>query len=359
MPRKLLAAASLASLAALAAAGCGSSSSNSSSTTAPAATSGSATTAPSTSAGSGGSGGSGLPAAPAAGSGKGKSLALIQGTKGDAFYITMACGAQAEAARLGAKINVQGPATFSASEQIPIVNAVTAAHPDAVLIAPTDSQALIAPMTQMKSAGIKLVEVDTTVKDSSLAVSSISSNNLEGGQLAAKTLAGLVGDKGSVVVINEQPGISTTDARAQGFDQEMKNYPGITVLPIQYDQDNANTAASLVSSVLAAHPDLSGIFAINTLTAQGVGTGLRQAGAQGRVKTVGFDAGPQQVQQLQAGVVQALIAQQPYQEGVTGVDEAVDALTGQPTQAQVGTNLVAITQSNLSQMQSYLYKGSC
>jgi ribose transport system substrate-binding protein len=306
----------------------------------------------------GSSGGANL-TVPPAGSGAGKKLVLIPGTKGDPFYVTMGCGAQAEAKRVGATLTIQGPADFSAPEQIPIVDSVIASKPDAVLIAPTDSSALIAPMTQMKNAGIKIVQVDTTVTDTSLAVSSITSNNLAGGELAAKTLAGLIGDKGSVVVINTEPGVSTTDARAQGFNQQMKTYPNIKVIPIQYDQDNSNTAASLVSSLLAAHPDLSGIFAINTLTAQGVGTGITQAGAGGKIKVVGFDAGPQQVQQLQAGTVQALIAQQPYQEGVDGVDEAIDALTGKPTTAQIGTSLTAITQANLSSMQSSLYKASC
>ncbi len=296
---------------------------------------------------------------PAAGAGKGKQLTLILGTKGDPFYITMACGAKAEAQKVGAKLDVQGPKEFQASEQIPIVTSVAAQHPDAVLIAPTDSHALVNPMQQMKSAGIKLVEVDTTVTDRSLSVSSISSNNLLGGKIAARTLAKQIHEKGSVVVINEQPGISTTDARAKGFNQAMKKYPNIKVLPVQYDHDNANEAASLVSSILAAHPDLKGIFAINTLTAEGVGTGLRQAGAKGKVKVIGFDASPESVKQLKQGIVQGLIAQEPYREGQLGVDQAIDALTGKANTKNIGTKLVAITKNNLPKMQKYLYKSHC
>ena len=52
---------------------------------------------------------------------------------------------------------------FAAPEQIPIVHAVTATKPAAVLIAPTDEHALIAPMQKMKSAGIKVIQVDTHV----------------------------------------------------------------------------------------------------------------------------------------------------------------------------------------------------
>ena len=100
-----------------------------------------------------------------------------------------------------------------------------------MLIAPTDTQALIAPMQQMKNAGIKVVQVDTTVSDTSIAVASISSNNQQGGALAADYLAKVMGGKGSVIVMNEQPGVSTTEARIAGFTKEIKKYPGIKQLP--------------------------------------------------------------------------------------------------------------------------------
>src|SRR4051812_37589392 len=74
------------------------------------------------------------------GGGGGKELTLIAGVKGDEFYITMNCGAQAEAKKLGASLNFQGPNEFSADQQTPIVNAVAAKQPDAVLIAPTDTK---------------------------------------------------------------------------------------------------------------------------------------------------------------------------------------------------------------------------
>ena len=50
-----------------------------------------------------------------------KNLVLIQGTKADNFYVTMGCGAKYEAKKLGYNITVEGPASFSAPQQIPIV----------------------------------------------------------------------------------------------------------------------------------------------------------------------------------------------------------------------------------------------
>jgi ribose transport system substrate-binding protein len=296
----------------------------------------------------------------ASASGATKSLALIQGTKADDFYISMGCGAQAEAKKLGYSMNVQGPTDFSAPEQIPIVNAITAQHPAAVLIAPTDTQALIAPMQAMKSAGIKVVQVDTSVTNTSIAVSSVTSNNLLGGEKAAQSLAGLIGNKGTVVVMNEQPGVSTTDARVKGFIQEMKSsYKNIKVLSTQYVGDSPTKAAQTIDSLLVANPGLNGVFATNVLVAEGVDTGLNNAGKKGKVKIVGYDADPEQIHDLKAGIVQSLIAQEPYLEGVDGVEQAVNSLTGKPVTKSIQTPLVSITLANLSKETKYVYQSKC
>ncbi len=301
-----------------------------------------------------------LSATSAGASGTNKSLALIQGTKADDFYVTMGCGAKAEAKKLGYSINVQGPAMFSAPLQIPIVDSVAASHPAAVLIAPTDVQALIAPMKAMKASGIHVVQVDTAVNGgTSIAVSSVTSNNTLGGQKAADALAALIHDKGTVVVMNEQAGVSTTDARVAGFISEMKKYKNVKVLKTQYVGDSPTTAASTIDSLLVANPSLNGIFATNVLVAEGADTGINNAGKKGKVKIVGYDADPQQIHDLKTNVVQALIAQEPYLEGVDGVQQAVNSLTGKTVAKTIQTPLVEITQANIAKESKYVYEGAC
>lgn len=293
-------------------------------------------------------------------SGRHFKVTLIAGTTADNFYVTMNCGARAEASKQGATYTFTGPNHFDAASQIPIVNTVTAQRPDAVLIAPTDVTALVQPMKQMKAAGIKIVEVDTHVSDTSIAVSHISSDNVQGGRLAADALGQLIGGRGTVMVVNVNPGISTTDARDQGFHQEMAaRYPGVTVLPTQYDNDDQARAAQVLTSTYAAHPDLAGVFAANTISAEGVATGIRNAGATGRIKTVGFDAEPQSVQDLNNDVVQALIAQEPALIGSRGIDQALDALNGRSVQQRIGTDLITITRDSMSSKSQYFYKSSC
>jgi ABC-type sugar transport system substrate-binding protein len=292
----------------------------------------------------------------------GKSIELIVGTKSDDFYVTMECGAMAEAAALGVHLTVNGPADFSVSEQAPILNAVAVAKPNALIVAPTSATALDPELQRIQSEGVKLIFVDTDSSDMSLGLSRITSNNTGGGALAADSLAQAIGGKGTVAVINVMPGISTTDARIQGFDAEMKaKYPGITVLPVQYDNDSAATAASQVEGDITAHPNLSGVFATNVLSAQGAATGVDHAGKSGQVKLATFDADPQQMQALKSNTIQLAIAQDPYLEGEDGVQQAVNAITGKPVTASIGTPLVAITRQNYTQpsVSKYVYMSSC
>jgi ribose transport system substrate-binding protein len=303
-------------------------------------------------------GGSSSGSSSSSSSAKKYNMTLIAGVRGDEFYITMNCGAQAEAKKLGVSLNFQGPDKFAPDQQTPIVNAVAAKKPDAVLVAPTDTKAMFAPIKQLADNGSKIVLVDTTLDQPGMAVSQIASDNEGGGKIAAQTLAKLIGGSGKVFVVNVKPGISTTDARGKGF-QEGAKAAGLQYIGQQFDDDDAAKAAAIVKSVLAKNPDLKGIFATNLFSAEGAATGIREAGKQDQVKIVGFDAGPKQVSDLKSGIVQALIAQKPADIGAQGVQQAYAALTGKPTKKEIGTGFVSLTKDNLAENQAAAYKASC
>lgn len=193
-----------------------------------------------------------------------------------------------------------------------------------------------------------------------MAVSQISSDNVAGGTQAAKALVELIGSGGGkVAVVNVKPGISTTDRRAQGFEAGVKG----TLLQYvgqQFDDDDPAKAASITKSMLAKNPDLKGVFATNVLTAEGVASGLREAGKKG-VKVVTFDAGPKNVEDVKSGLIQGLIAQKPADIGKQGIDQAVAALKGQATTKRITTGFVTVTKDNLSspEVQGARYRASC
>jgi ribose transport system substrate-binding protein len=274
----------------------------------------------------------------------------------------MGCGMQAEAKKLGdATVNIQGPAQFDSTLQNPIIESVTASKPAAIMIAPDDVTASQTPIDQAMSAGIKVVLVDTTLNNPAGAVSQISSDNLAGGADAFAAVKQLVPAGGQVLVVNTKPGISTTDQRTTGFATAAKADSKYSYVGVQYDQDEASIAAQVTLASLQKNPGIVAIFATNLFSAEGAATGIRQAGKSGKVKIVGFDAEPDEITALQQGTVQALIAQSPYTIGTDAVDQAIDALTGKPTTAKIGTKFTIITTANLSSAasQAAIYKTSC
>ena len=289
---------------------------------------------------------------------QGKTIIFVPGVMGNAFYVTMERGIRAEAAKYGFKIDIQGAQQFDPTLQTPIVNAVVASKPAGLIVAPTDSKALFVPISQAVDAGIKVALVDTTLDDTSKVVTAIATDNAAGGAAAADALAKLIGEKGKVMCVAFQAGASTSDQRQKGFEDEIKKYPNINYIGFQISNNDPSKAAAEVESTLTAHPDLAGIFATNDRSAEGTATALRVADKVGVVKVVGFDAGETQIKQLKDGLVQALIAQQPYQIGVDGVDAIANALTGKNVEHSVITGTVTVTKDNLQEpeVQKALYK---
>jgi ribose transport system substrate-binding protein len=301
-------------------------------------------------------------ARPVAHASKSFTIALVPGLTVDPFYITMHNGAAAEAKKLGVKLTWQGGTTFSPTTQIPVLNSLLAEHPSALLIAPTDVKALQAPIQKFVSAGIPVIAVDTTINDTSLLKARITSDNVQGGAAAADTIARLAHDKGDVAVDNVNPGISTTDLRTQGFVNEMKKYPKMKMLGVEYNNDSPTTAESQVRSLLLAHPSLVGVFATNLYGAQGAGAAIKALGDAGKVYVAAYDAEPATVKLLKSGAINVLVVQKPAQEGIDGVQFAYDLLTGKGSKVPKSTlvpNVIATTAtaSNPS-VSKYYYQSS-
>jgi ribose transport system substrate-binding protein len=294
-------------------------------------------------------------------SAEGATVTLMVGVQGDPLYISMECGAREAAEAAGLSLDVQGPDAFDATLQNPMLDAVLAAQPDVLLVAPNDRVASAGPIQRIQEAGTTVILVDTTVDDESIGVSRIATDNRLGGVKAAEALQtlGLVaGDK--VLGISVNPGITSTDLRMEGFNEKAAELGFELVAETQYSNNEASTAAEIITAQLAADPDLKGVFASNLFTAQGVATGVRQAGATD-VQVVGFDAGPDQVLQLRAGDVQALVAQQPFTIGRMGVEQAVAALTGGEVTPEIQTESTVVTIDNIDdpEIAQFLYTSGC
>jgi ribose transport system substrate-binding protein len=295
-------------------------------------------------------------------------VALIPGLTTDAFYITMRKGAQAAADALGVELVFQGGPEFNPVVQVPVLDAMIARKPDAILIAPTDKTQLVEPLRKAFDAGISVITVDTFIGegkyqtgqgDADFPLSYIASDNVLGGRMAARALAKAIGEGGGkVYVSNVKPGISTTDQREEGFKAEIaENFPKISVLETQFNENDANKAASQLQAVFARNPDLKGVFGANLFSALGAGNGVQQSGQTGTVKVIAFDAPTSIVDNIQSGLVDAAIAQHPAEIGYYGVVSAFAHLTGQSIPVSIGTGFTVIDKDNVGdpEVAKYIY----
>ena len=286
-------------------------------------------------------------------------VAVVLGVKGSPFYQALACGAKAKAKELGLALTISAPDQFAADSQIPVVNAIAATTPAVAVIVPTDAKALIAPMKQLADRGTKIVTVDQTIADNSFVQTQILTDNAQGGRLAADALNALLDGKGEVLVITQPPGSAAQDARTTGFEEELKKFPGIVYLGAQYQSDDPQKAAEIVTSTLSAHPKLAGLFSTNDQGAIGALTGLRQAGALGKVKVVAYDAASAEVNALKNGAIHALIAQDPKQEGEVAMESAAKLIKGDKLEKTTLTEIVTIKAGDTATADKYEYKGDC
>jgi ribose transport system substrate-binding protein len=267
------------------------------------------------------------------------------------YYTALACGVKEVAATIHASVNVQAPQDFTPADQLPLLNGVIAQHPAAIIVVPTDETSLTATFKEAKSDGIKVVTSDTVISASAapgLVVSQAHDNNVAGGAAAADALADAVGKKGTVLVLDTTPGVSTTDQRVQGFQQEIKKYSGISVLPVQYYQNSPTTATQITEAAVSAHPSIVGIYDSNLSGGQGTVTGLRSIGKAGKIKVVAWDATPTEVAAVKAGYIDALIASNPTLEGYDAAQQAVNAVEGKPVTFNVYTPFAVITAATIN-----------
>ena len=294
-----------------------------------------------------------------------KKIAFVMGAESDPFFQAMKVGAEAAAKANNIDLIWQGdPSEYSPATQIPVVDAVLAQKPDALVLIPTDPTALQPSVTKAKAAGIPVINVDTRVGDLTDVLSFITGDNADGGAKAADAMAKAIGwtkGKKYEVVVGLTSATATTNvARLDGFSKQiLRKYPGIKIVDKAYSQSQPAKANTNVSNWLTKYPNLSGIFAIDGTNAAGAAAALQAKGLTGKVALVGYDAYKANVDLIAKGVFTALIAQDPAAEAKLAIEYAVKYLnTKKKTgikSAVVIPNVVLSKETSAADLAKYTY----
>jgi ribose transport system substrate-binding protein len=296
-----------------------------------------------------------------------KTIAFMPGVA-DPFYYTMEKGVRAKAKELGVNVVVGDyPATWGPEVQTPNLQALMAKGGiDLLLIAPTSTTAMVAPLKAISDKGIPVITVDTYLGDGDYSKASdynfplayIGTDNKLGGKQVAEHLAKLIGEKGKVYVVNTNPDTSSVIDRGNGFKEGIAEFPKIKLVGMDYCMDNQQKAMELTTAALQKNPDIVGIFGVNVFSAQGSAQAVKNAGLAGAVKIASWDATQTLIDALKGGEIDLVLAQLPGEIGSLGVDAGYKYLTAKTMPPKkIIPGFQFFTKDNVSSpdMQQYVY----
>jgi ribose transport system substrate-binding protein len=278
-------------------------------------------------------------------------LAVVPKAVGFDFWRQVRDGAQCAASRQK-DVTVQWDGVSTETDvvgQVNLVQRFIGQGVDGIVYAATDASAL-APITdQAVSKHIAVVNIDSGTYPQPPAVPLLATNNVVAATKAADVLAETLGPgPKKVAFLPFMPGSATNDQRAQGFKAGLEKHPDIKMVAEQSIQSDFTTAVSTTERMLDTIPDLNGIYAPSEIGVLGAAEAVQKSGKAGQVKIIGWDASPDQVRLMQAGVVSALVAQNPFRMGYDGVNAAVKMIREGTAVPSGDTGATLLTRDNLS-----------
>jgi ribose transport system substrate-binding protein len=178
---------------------------------------------------------------------------------GNGWREEMICSikAEAEASGLVSKVIVAnrngGP-----SEQIADIRNLISAGANAIIINPSDRDALNPVIKQAADKGIIVVAVDQAVSAPEAYV--LTNDQVAYAKVGAKWLFDKLGGKGNVVEMRGIDGVPADADRHQGFTEVLKDYPNITVVSSVFSGWALNKTAQATKDLLASGKPIDGIW---------------------------------------------------------------------------------------------------
>lgn len=281
-------------------------------------------------------------------------IAVIPKGTTHVFWKSVEAGAKKAGQELGVEVIWKGPLKEDdKDQQIKVVEDFVTKKVSGIVLAPLDSTALRAPVTEAQSAGIPVVIFDSALADVET-VSFVATDNKAAGAMGGKKLGELLGGKGKVALLRYMEGSASTMEREAGFLESIKAFPGIEIVSDnQYGGATVESAQSVAEGLINRFKTESsfgvdGVFCPNESTAFGMLRALQEAGLAGKVKFVGFDASQPLVDGVKAGQIDGLVVQNPTKMGYLAVQTIVRKLKGEAVESRIDTGAALVEKSNLN-----------
>jgi ribose transport system substrate-binding protein len=249
---------------------------------------------------------------------------------------------------LGVELIMLGPPKDQdVAGQLSVIEDLVNRGVDALIIAATDSSAVVSGVEKANAEGIPVVAVDTAINGGDIA-SYVATDNYAAAQIAGKWMVDALGGEGNVVMINGVLAQTVGSERRDGFYDYITKNSNIKIVAEVNTEWQADRALSGMEDALQANPQVEGVFCAWDAGTMAVIPVLEQAGLLGKTKLLGFDAAPDALQQMQAGKVDGDVAQYLFKIGYDGMVAAVKAAKGESVERRIDTGTMVVTPENVN-----------
>jgi ribose transport system substrate-binding protein len=281
----------------------------------------------------------------------GGEIAVIVKSANSNYWQNVQEGANAGLAEAkGYTLTFQGPAAESdiAAEVNMVENAVNR-KVAGIVLAPSDPDALVPAVKKAWEAHIPVVIIDSALSDSGKPYyqAFLSTDNEKAGEMCAQALISKVGQTGKIALMSYVAGAGSEVGRVGGFRKYLSEHSKLQVVGPFYSQSQMANALNQTTDVLAANPDLKGIFGANEPTAVGMGRALSQSGKAGKIVAIGFDGNLDLQNFVKDGTLQAIAVQSSYQMGQKGIEAVVGVIEKKAPPKFVDTGVVMVDKANI------------
>jgi ribose transport system substrate-binding protein len=296
-------------------------------------------------------------------------ITFVAALVNDSYFVTIKCGALAEAKKLGVNLKWTGPASNSVSAEYSAFQAASVTNPDAMILAPFSNNGWGGIVRPLMKKGVPVVLSGQAISPPD-GLTTFISNFLAGGNSLAGEIGKLTGGTGTMAIVADTTGNKTDSDRYTGLVPILKKkYPNLKIVGPQYASNSTAKAASVTASLLLANPDIKLVYASSGPEAVGSASAIAAAGKTGSVKLISFDSSPPQIDLLKQNKLAATIGQSPYLTGSLDVKAASDYLHAHgvrsgPVKSSAGlsyTPTVLLTPQNVNTPlgKKYQYLTSC
>lgn len=281
-----------------------------------------------------------------------KKLEIVLVTKAldSEFWQRMKAGAeQAARADPAVSLAVLAPSQeIAIDQQVAILEDQILKRVAAIAVAPAGVSEVVPMLDKAKAAGIPVIIVDTDLpwpdKRSFIGI-----DNKLGGRMAGEYILKQIGGKGKVAVIRGVLGVATQEDRLTGFKEAIAKAPGVELVAVQPANSERALGMGTMENMLTSHPGLSAVFATNDQMALGAMEAIAARRQTGKIVLVGFDASREALRAIEAGQMNALMAQYPDRIGKRAIEEAIKAARGQPVEKYVDIGTALVTRENVGE----------